>query len=212
MGTNLWIFVADPNVAYQVNNQALQKSDEYTYLGQPFLHKGKVGSNFSLCSNVCQTIMFVETVQINDISTSIQIITINFQFNVSPINLQGRYSKIAVICMYILHPHFIMISGVLTTNDLPHWKKSRKIFMNGLSAENLKSFIPIFHEESLKVMDIIKKYAITHENVYPPKLFYRYTLSCIAKCVLNFDIEMKNERENQDFIEGVHKVFEVKNI
>ncbi|XP_026677199.1 uncharacterized protein LOC103506327 [Diaphorina citri] len=101
-----------------------------------------------------------------------------------------------------------MKTGIFVDEDIDHWRASRKIVTQVLHFKLLKTYIPIFHDESLILVDKFKKYAKNGQSFHPPKFLVLATFSTIMRTMLGVNINAQNN-EKQPFIEAVHYCFEV---
>lgn len=102
----------------------------------------------------------------------------------------------------------VQLSGLFIDKDIPHWKSSKKMIMQALQFKALKTFVPIFHEESLILVRKLTTYANSKKSLHPPKLLELATYSSILRTMLgvNFNVQLN---EDQPFIDSVHKIFKV---
>lgn len=108
----------------------------------------------------------------------------------------------------VLLPKFYF-PGLFNTNDMPHWRKIKKFYLLGLSSDSLRSFISVFHQRSIRVKEAFHQYSALDQSVYTGKIFAKFAMASVVKCVLNFDIDTKDESENVAFIDAVHALLEV---
>ncbi|KAI5709541.1 hypothetical protein M8J76_006333 [Diaphorina citri] len=101
-----------------------------------------------------------------------------------------------------------MKTGIFVDEDIDHWRASRKIVTQVLHFKLLKTYIPIFHDESLILVDKFKKYAKSGQSFHPPKFLVLATFSTIMRTMLGVNINAQNN-EKQPFIEAVHYCFEL---
>ncbi|KAL1462633.1 hypothetical protein WDU94_014455, partial [Cyamophila willieti] len=110
----------------------------------------------------------------------------------------------AHVYQYLGDPY--LKSGIFVNENIPHWKASRKIITQVFSFNVLKSYIRIFHEESLILAKNLQECSKTGIPFYPPKYLELATFNAVMRTTLGVNPNAQLN-EHQPFIEAVKNIF-----
>lgn len=107
------------------------------------------------------------------------------------------------------HPLLWSVPGLFVDNNIPHWKVYRKVMAPVFHFKNLKHYIPIFHDESLILMEKLSEFSSSGESLYPPKFMELVTFSSIMRTAVGVNLYAQFE-EPHPVVEALNNVLEVR--
>lgn len=98
--------------------------------------------------------------------------------------------------------------GILIDNDIAHWKSSRKTIMHTFSFENLKSYVQIFHDESLHFIKKLEPYSNTGKSFYIPHLLKEVTYRAILRTSFKLNPPREDCGKARAICRGIGQMFQ----
>lgn len=99
--------------------------------------------------------------------------------------------------------------GIFVDSNIAHWKSSRKVINQVFGFKILKSYIKIFHEESIILIDKLWQYSSDNAKpFYPPEYLELATFNTVMRTTLGINPHAQNIQD-RTFIEAVHDIFQV---
>ncbi|KAF0770087.1 cytochrome P450 4C1-like [Aphis craccivora] len=104
---------------------------------------------------------------------------------------------------YLVLQESIMGQGIFSIDDIKKWKSNRKMVSGGFNFKIIKSFIPIFYEESNVLSDILKqKYNIKSNECDISTPISMATMEMIGKTALGVKFNAQNGGRHR-FVENL---------